>query len=126
LTAVSYAGILPGPLQLVAVIGGIALLAILVMPGVTRRRFVASIGSWLCVWLGLDASSMACARRSQTASSRAQSACEALARVALVLAVDVTQRLTALRLSVLGAISPTTQPRLATSLVRGFAVYCAA
>lgn len=126
LTGVICARILPGAFQALALVGAIAMIAVLVAPGVTRRRLVAGVGGWLCARLGLDAASMARARRSQTASSRAQSACEAFARVALALAVDATQRLCAMRLSTVGAISTTTQPRIATSLVLVFAVHCAA
>lgn len=125
-TGVICARVLPGAFQALALVGAIAMITVLVAPGVTRRRVVASVGGWLCAKLGLDASSMARARRSQTASSRAQGACEVFSRIAFSLAVDVTQRVSAIRLSTVGAISTTTQPRVATTLVVGFAVPCAA
>ena len=113
-------------LQWAALVVAFVVSILIVSGGVTRRRVFASMGGWLCERLGLDAPSMACARRSQTATSRARSACEVFARAALALAADLTRRLTSLRLTTLGAITTTTQPRLATTLVAGFAAHSAA
>lgn len=113
-------------LQWIALVMTSAVLILIVAGGVTRRRFIARSGDWLCARLGLDAPSMARARRSETAISRALYAREVFARAALMLAVNLTRRLTAQRLRTLGAIAATVQPRFAASLVAGFAVPSAA
>jgi hypothetical protein len=109
-------------------VGGFALtlLFFLLVPPVDRLRTIAVVGHWLCTRLGLDAPSMARARRSQTATSRARSAHEAHAVFRVVLSAVLMWHLTALRLAALGAVAATSQPRLAASLVAGFAALSAA
>lgn len=104
----------------------LALSAFFVVPPVTRLRAHAAMGQRLCVLLGLDTPSMARARRSQTATVRARKAYEACAVFRVALSADLMRRLTALRLAALGAVTATSQPRLAASLVAGLAAHSAA
>jgi hypothetical protein len=66
---------------------------------------------------GFDCPSMARARRSQSAESRARAALETSAVADLARALDRARRVAARLLDALGAVAATSQPRLATALV---------
>ena len=109
----------------VAMVGAITLL-IATMPPVTRRRVIACAARSIRWCMSLDLPPMASLRRSCTALARAMVARAVLAAIRFELALELSRRLAVRLLTLLGAITVSAHPRLATSLVAGIAASSAA
>lgn len=105
---------------------GVVTLMVATMPPVNRRKVIACAARSIRRCMSLDLPPMARLRRSCTAPVLSVIARAALATIRFDLALDVARRLTARLLNLLGAVTTSAHPRLATTMVAGFAAHSAA
>ena len=107
--------------QLLAFCLAVALLTAAVPPPIIWLRRWSKVAGRLCQWLGMDDTPMARIRRSGFAEGRAKAARQRAAAQRLHLAFDLERRMAARLLALVGAITLSSQPRLATAMVAGAA-----